>query len=237
MAQPSVLLDTMSQELNRNFTVMKEKADPAPYFLSYEVTEVEYRTVSGTLGTVDASEREQEPRRWTSRCASARPSSTITTACAVGGRWRRIGQFTSGALLTFEDSANSIKRRLWLETDRAYRAAAERLIRIKTNTQVKVAEEDSSGRFFDRAAVGFRSGASQAEVRHGRPGRTRVRKLSARFGNYPSVLTSHVTVSAQTDTRYFVNTEGSRLEYGRGLRARIHFGIRQGRRRHRPELV
>ena len=42
---------------------------------------------------------------------------------------------------------NAIKRRLWLETDRAYRAAAERFIRIKTNTQVKVAAEDDSDDF------------------------------------------------------------------------------------------
>jgi len=47
-----VLLDTMSQELNRNFTVLKEKAEPAPYFLSYEITEQEFRSVTGTLGTV-----------------------------------------------------------------------------------------------------------------------------------------------------------------------------------------
>ena len=44
----------MSQELNRNFTVLKEKADPPPYFLSYEVTEVDYHTISGTLGTVSS---------------------------------------------------------------------------------------------------------------------------------------------------------------------------------------
>ena len=37
-ASRPVLLDTMAQELNRNFTVLKEKADPPPYFLSYEVT-------------------------------------------------------------------------------------------------------------------------------------------------------------------------------------------------------
>ena len=44
-----------------------------------------------------------------------------------------------------------------------------------------------------------------------------MRKLSARFQNYPSVLTSHVAVSAQTETKYFVNTEGSRLVHGRGF--------------------
>src|ERR1019366_7545997 len=54
-AQPSPLLDAMSQELNRNFTTLKEKADPPPYFLSYEITEQEFRSVTGTLGTVDSS--------------------------------------------------------------------------------------------------------------------------------------------------------------------------------------
>jgi len=60
---------------------------------------------------------------------------------------RRRGPFTSGAQITYEDNANSIKHRLWEETDRAYRAAAERLIRIQTNTQVRVAEQDASADF------------------------------------------------------------------------------------------
>ena len=54
-AQPSVLLDAMSQELNRNFSILKEKADPPPYFMSYEVTEQEVRSVSGSLGALTAS--------------------------------------------------------------------------------------------------------------------------------------------------------------------------------------
>ena len=45
----------MSQELNRNFNALKEKADPPPYYLSYEITEQEYKSVSGTLGTVDSA--------------------------------------------------------------------------------------------------------------------------------------------------------------------------------------
>src|SRR5262245_17437030 len=55
MAQPSALLDAMSQELNRNYTTLKEKADPPPYFLSYEITEQDFRSVSGTLGTINST--------------------------------------------------------------------------------------------------------------------------------------------------------------------------------------
>ncbi len=78
------------------------------------------------------------------------------------------GQFTSGALVTFEDNANSIKRRLWLETDRAYRAAAERLIRIKTNTQVRVAAEDDSDDFSaEKPDVTAQEPVAQPAVRRG----------------------------------------------------------------------
>ena len=200
----------MSQELSRNFSVLKQKADPPPYFLSYEITEVDYRALSATLGAVDG--------------ASDGKTRSLDVSVRVGSpkldNYHRVrndrGQFTSGALISFEDVPNSIKQRLWLETDRAYRSAAERLIRIKTNTQVKVAAADDSDDF----------STEKPEVARETPPtlrfdedewRDRVRKLSSRFGNYPNVLTSHVSVSAQTDTRYFVNTEGARIEHGRGF--------------------
>jgi TldD protein len=199
----------MAQELNRNFAVLKEKAEPAPYFLSYEVTEVQYSSISATLGVLTAQNNGK--------------SRSLDVSVRVGtpklDNYRRVrgdrGQFTSGALLTYEDSPNAIARRLWLETDRAYRTSAERFIRIKTNTQVKVAAEDDSDDFslekpekHEEPAPAFVFDAAGWEAR--------VRKASDRFRNYPHVLTSHVGVSAQTDTRYFVDTEGSRLQHGRG---------------------
>jgi predicted Zn-dependent protease len=208
-APRSVLLDTMTQELNRNFASFKEKADPAPYFLSYEVTEIEYRSISGSLGAIT--------RRGGGK------NRTLDVSVRVGSpkldNYRRVrgdrGQVTSGALLSFEDVPNAIARRLWLETDRAYRSAAERFIRIKTNTQVKVAAEDDSDDFSvekpeksegPAPPLTFDTGAWTAMVR----------KVSDRFRNYPRVLTSQVGVTAQVDTRYLVNTEGARLRHGRG---------------------
>jgi TldD protein len=208
--RPSALLDVMSQELERNFSVLKQKADPPPYFLSYEITEVDYRSLSATLGAVDDS--------------GGGKTRSLDVSVRVGSpqldNYHRVrgdrGQFTSGALVSFENVPNSIKRRIWLETDRAYRTAAERLIRIKTNTQVKVAAEDDSDDFSSEKPETAQE--PPPSLRFDRNAwRERVRKLSARFGNYPNVLTSRVTVSAQTDNRYFVNTEGSRIEHGRGF--------------------
>jgi predicted Zn-dependent protease len=126
------------------------------------------------------------------------------------------GQFTAGVPLPFEDVVNSIARRLWLDTDRAYRSASERIIRIQTNTQVRVAEADDSDDFSSAPTVV--SVAPPPKLKFDAEAwKDRVRKLSARFQNYPSVLTSHVTMSAQLETSYFVNTEGTRIVQGRGF--------------------
>src|SRR5438270_1553211 len=100
-AQSSVLLDAMSQELNRNFSALKEKADPAPYFMSYEVTEQEFKTVTGTLGAVDSSHGGK--------------SRLMDVSIRVGDRkldnYHRdrgsSGQVTNGAVISFEDSIPS----------------------------------------------------------------------------------------------------------------------------------
>src|SRR5579871_6329666 len=49
-----VVLDTMAQELQRNFDALKQKADPAPYFLSYEITDQDTHSVSASLGVLDS---------------------------------------------------------------------------------------------------------------------------------------------------------------------------------------
>jgi TldD protein len=210
-AQQSFLLDTLSQELDRNFTVLKQKGEPAPYFISYEVTEQEYQSVSGTLGTIDATNQGKER--------------VLDVSVRVGDpkldnyhrvRGERL-QFTSGSVLSFEDNANAIKRRVWLDTDRAYRSAAERLIRIKTNAQVKVAAADDSDDFsHEGPAAKFQEPVPHLSFDES-AWNERIRNLSARFLNHPAILTSHVSVSGQTDTRYFVSTEGARIQHGRGF--------------------
>jgi predicted Zn-dependent protease len=210
-AQPGVLLDAMSQELTRNFNTLKEKADPPPYFMSYEITEQEAHTMTGTLGTIDSTDGGK--------------SRALDVSVRVGGLkldnyhrngGGRGGQVTSGVAISFEDNVNSIKRRLWAETDRAYRAAAQQFIRIKTNTQVRAAAQDDSDDFSTDPPATFQQVPPKLKFTESL-WQERIRKWSARFQNYPSVLTSHVAVQVQNDTRYLVNTEGSRIVHGRGF--------------------
>jgi TldD protein len=204
----------MSQELTRNFAALKDKADPPPYFLSYEVTQTEDHSLSATLGAL-ASDHNLTARQLDTSVRVGTPK--LDNYHRVrGGGGASSGRFTSGIFVPFEDNVNSIKRTLWLDTDRAYQSAAERLIRIKTNTQVRVAEADDSDDFSSEPSVV--SIAPPAPLKFNEDfWRDRVRKLSSRFQNYPSVLTSNVSMSAQLETKYFVNTEGTRIVEGRGF--------------------
>ncbi len=212
-AQPAALLDAMSQELSRNFQALKGKADPPPYFLSYEITEVEEHALSASLGALESRSDEVGRVLDTSVRVGTPKLDNYHRVRSAGGA--ASGRFTAGLQVPFEDNVNSIKRILWLDTDRAYQSAAERLIRIKTNTQVRVAEADDSDDFSAEPMVVSVQPPPKLKFDED-AWRERVRKLSARFQNYPSVLTSHVTVSAQNDTRYFVNSEGTRIVQGRG---------------------
>ena len=200
----------MSEELNRNFSTLKAKADPAPYFLSYEVTEEDYHGVAATLGAITSNG--QGKSRRLDVCVRV-GSPKLDNYHRVRGERT---QFTSGAALTFEDQPASIKHRIWLETDRTYRLAAERLIKIRTNSEVKVAEQDASSDFSSEEPV-----VRLETVPHGRfaavEWAARVRKLSEKFSDYPGILTSSVTVTYQDETKYFASSEGSRLRHGRGF--------------------
>ncbi len=216
--QTSVLLDVMGSELDRNFQVLKQKSDPPAYYLSYAVTEQDYTIISASLGAITAANQGR--------------SRTLDVSVRVGSpkldNYHRVrgerAQFTSGAPLAIDDQPAAIRRRIWLDTDRAWRAAVERLVKIRTGTQVRVAAEDDSDDFSreepavhveERQPAAFR--ASNWEPR--------LRDLSARFARYPGVLTADVTVVWQDETRHFVDSEGSRLRHGRGY-ARVVISAR-----------
>ncbi len=209
-AAPGVLLTALGEELDRNYGVLKQKSDPPPYYLSYEVTEQSFHVLSATLGAINANN--------TSR------HRTLDVSVRVGtpklDNYHRVRgertQFTSGAALSVDDNPNAIKQRLWLETDKTYRSAAERLIKIRTNQEVKVAERDSSDDFSQEVPAKYVE-PPQDQHFDAAQWTGRMRKLSAEFAKFPALLTSSASVTAEGETRYFANTEGTRVQHGRGF--------------------
>jgi TldD protein len=209
-AEDHVILNTMNDELQRNFQVLKQKADPAPYFLSYEITDEETHNVSASLGVLDS----------TGSGHNRYLDVTVRVGDPKLDNFRRVRgervEFTSGASVVIDDTPAALKQRMWLETDRIYRSAAERLIKIKTNQQVKAADRDQSNDFSSEESYAHweQPATVTFDAAHWT---SSVRDLSKDFLQYKDLLSSDVSVSIQSDNRYFVNTEGTKIQHGRSF--------------------
>lgn len=207
-AEPNALLTILSEELTRNFEVLKKSGDPAPYFIAYAVTEEETATISAAFGTiVSSNQRRSRTLDITVRVGSPQLDNYHTLR-------GEMPQFTPGAAIALDDNPNAIKLRLWRETDRTFRTAAQRLINIKTNKEVQVAAKEASDDF-SRESPATASELPATLAFDKEDWTKRLRKLSAEFNKYPGILGSNVTLSVSRETKYLVTTEGTRLVHGR----------------------
>lgn len=209
------LIEILKQEMERNLSVLKG-ADPAPHFLSYAVTEIESESAVASLGALQGANHNR------GRYLDV----TVRVGSPQLDNFRRVRgdlpQFTSGTQISLDDQPNAIKRRLWLETDRVYRSASQRLANIKTTQQFKIGEADDPGDFSPSTpAVAVEPVAKLKFSRE--EWSNKLRKWSAGFGNKQGILASSISILAQREVKTLVTSDGIRLEHGRTF-ARLVIG-------------
>jgi predicted Zn-dependent protease len=207
-AQTVPLLDILAAELDRNFAVLKAAGDPSAYFISYNVVEQRTETFSATLGALQSRNRGHGRVLDVSVRVGDR---TLDNYHSVRGERSQVANAT---LLPVEDKADEIRRRVWLETDRTFRRAAQRLINLRTSTQANLAVADKSDDFSAEEPATFSAPPKRLDIAS-EEWANRVRRWSAEFKKYPDILSSAVGVRLSTETKYLVNTEGTRLQHGR----------------------
>ena len=206
-SQPS-LLDILNDELERNFSVLKEKGDPPPYYMAYAVTEVESQVISASMGTL-TSQQKSHVRYLDITVRAGSPK--LDNYHVVNGQR---GHFTPGAVVALDDVPDAIRQRIWLETDRSYRLAARRLIEIKSNAESKVKPDDESDDFSAETPSVHEEVPPQPHY----PDQewiTYLRKWSGELARASGVLNSGIVLLVERETKYLVSTEGTRLLHGR----------------------
>jgi TldD protein len=204
----SPLVKILSDELDRNFSVLKQKGDPPPYFMGYEVTDDDGDIITASRGSLDTDNH------------ARRRSLDVTVR--VGDphfdNYRRVGtnrpRFTSGSAIALTDNPVAIRQELWLATDRVYRAVSNRLIQIKADEKLRTAAEDKSDDFSKEDPQVSYSLTPRYKF-DSADWAKRLRKLSAEFTKYPGALNSAVGVEVERVTKTLVTTEGTRVEHGR----------------------
>ena len=205
---PPAVLVAMQDELGRSMDALA-KADPATYFISYTVADREEAYVSGSNGALLSSTENRA--RW------------LEVQTRVGGYQlddtHKVGDrppsWTSpGVSATLDDDIPLLRREIWRETDRQYRAAAEALIKVKTSQQVSVQTAEGAAPDFSSEAPHTFIGP-RVEIHVDRkPWEERVRQYTAAFSKNPSVLNSIATYTALGMNQYQANSEGTKLAFG-----------------------
>jgi TldD protein len=204
----SQLSKILSGELDRNFNILKQKGDPAPYFMGYSVTDRETDVIVASAGSVDGQNHNH------SRLLDV----TVRVGTPKFDNYRRVNgqipRFTVTMPLPLEDNAAAIRQTAWLATDRVYRNASQRLIQIKADEKLKAAATDGSDDFSAEQPQIFNSEPPKLRFNAADWG-ARLRKLSADFTKYPGALNSDVSVEAERVMESMVSSEGTRLDHGR----------------------
>ena len=203
------LVKILADELDRNFTVLKQKGDPAPYFMSYEVTSTDSYALVASRGSLETQQHNQA-RYLDVTIRDGNEKFDNYHLVANENRPR----FTVATPIALEDNAAAIRQAVWLATDRVYRGSAQRLIRLKGDEKLRTQAADTSDDFSKEDPQVYFSAPAPLKF-NPTEWAARLRKLSAEFSKYPGALDTSVQFETRTVTQTLVSTEGTRLEFGR----------------------
>jgi TldD protein len=217
-AAPSPLLAAMKTELDRSTAVLG-KLDPPAYYIGYTVTETQRAEVSGSNGALLSSTESKS--RWLEVAVRA-GSYELDNTRKVGER--QASSAGPGGPVPLDNDAEVLRRAIWLETDRQYRAAEQALIKIKTGKEVKVETAEGQAPDFSREKPSTYIGAPAELSVNRQPWEQKVRDYTRYFRDSAAIINSIVTFSALGQTQYQVNSEGTELQFGQ-IRYRLELFI------------
>jgi TldD protein len=204
----SPLIRVLSEELDRNFAALKQNGQPPPYFLGYEVAENNTDVIVASSGSIE--QQQHSHTRYldvTMRLGNPKFDNYHVTQ---GQRPR----FTSASPIALADDPDSIRRTVWLATDRVYRAASQRMIRLESDEKLRTAALDTSDDFSKEEPQVF--SAAPAPIKFDASAWSdRLKRVSGAFSQFPGALNSSIQMESRQLIQTLVTSEGTRLMHGR----------------------
>jgi len=214
----SPVMQALDLEVKRAMDVLGKKGDPAPYFISYEVNEITETDISASQGALKGSNLDRS--RYLDLEIRVGDYKLDNTHEIRGQRGGGAPNSTPGAVsMPIDDDVDALRSVIWLETDRRYKAAAERLIQVKANRAIKVEEEDTSADLSRETVETAKLPLMSTDVNKAEWER-KMKGYSALLSKNPEILEGSAEFTATANNQYFVNSEGTSVQHGT-LRMRV----------------
>lgn len=196
------LLSVMEKELDRAKTELG-KLDPAPYFLSYSVSDHQLVNVSASQGALlNSTDLHVRYGAVHTRIGTTKLDNTHD---------ENRGSGIESGLLPLGDDPDALSRVLWKLTYEGYRKAQRAYLNVKTQTAVRAKEDDTSPDFSEEAPQTSVAAPAVPLAIDRKLWEEQARRYSAILRKYPEVEESYVNFSAQQSNLYLVSSEGSHV--------------------------
>ncbi|HET7840829.1 MAG TPA: metallopeptidase TldD-related protein, partial [Terriglobia bacterium] len=207
-AQDDVVLKAMRDEMARTMKQLQLENLQKPYFVAYEVRDLDTATVAATLGALTSSENNHS--RWLSvqvRVGDYNLDNTnfvSMSGFAAAGVMRGFGNM---AQLPLGDDYREIRRQIWLATDGAYKKAVQDLARKRAALENKTRGEEIPD--FSKEAVYNGSGKPASTGFDSKRAEDFAQKLSASFRGVAGIQRSSVSMVEVNEYSRYLNSEGT----------------------------
>jgi len=209
------LLDAMTTELHRAFTSLGRPASGAaptsaasdkqlpPYFLSYSVADASFVSVRASYGALAESTA--------NRVRVADVQVRVGSPALDNSHGTHRASAVNSVQMPLGDDREALARSLWLATNTGYGNALDNYLRVKTETEVRAKEEDTSPDFSQQAPQTHIGAVAPPILIDRAAWEQRARELSRVFRGFPGVNRNMVQLTVQNETDYFASSEGSRI--------------------------
>ena len=196
----------VEEELNRSFNFLKEQEEPV-YWIGLGIHENKSIQIQATNGA--SSYPEQAHYRYLDIDLRVGDYRMDNTHKMLDGSYFDEPTHFDYRFPIGDDKGN-MQRYLWQGLDEAYRSSVRRLIKIETNSNVKVEREDQSDDFSQSDPVEYIEEYDPLSV-DVEGWQKELRSGSRIFLDYDHVIDSMVMLSAEQHIKRTLNTEGTRI--------------------------
>ncbi len=203
------VLEALSSELTRNVEQLRLPEYEAPYFLAYQVKQIRSLRVEAKYGSLVGGGAENSRLVYVeARVGDYQFDNTADTGRDGGFSWPE--GYQVGREAPVDDDIAAIRNTLWLITDSEYKQALADFHKRKGEMIYGVKEADAAPSFTKEKPATF-IGPEVACGVDASKWKDLARRLSARFRAVPEIFDSQVRVSGDHVTRWFVNSEGTKI--------------------------
>jgi predicted Zn-dependent protease len=198
-----VVLKAMQDELNRSQRELQLEGYQAPYFISYQIKDNEFYSIKGKYGAVASSDNNRIRRLYVDVRVGDYDFDNSIKGRSGGGI-----PFNDASDVPVDNDADAIRAALWQVTDYAYKEALTQYFNKKANNVQEIKDVHSKSFTKEKSHTYF--GPELDLSFNATEWEGKIRQISSIYKDYKEITDADIVMTAQRETVYFVNTEGTK---------------------------